>query len=333
MTNLTRCLAVAVVAVSMVAANAAQAQLKRITIGSNPSGSVFFLLATGFSKLLQEKLGIKSTAQPHAGSSVYLPLMDNGEITLGLNNSMDSVAAYRGKAPFKRAHNNVRALARVWIIPYGFMVKANSGIKSVADLRGKRVVTNVKSIVSLNMVNRAMLATAGLSLKDVTELSSGGIVRNIDMVVQGRADAAPVAYSMPAVRKAHATVPGGIAIIRLGSGANDAFMAKRAPGSATMLVTPHKRRPMFKKATLIATFDTYFNAGKQVSNEDAYRFTKTLHENWKAMNKAYPPTRGVKQAKLAPSNNMHPYHDGAIKYYKEVGLWSAANAKQQAAAK
>lgn len=100
-----------------------------------------------------------------------------------------------------------------------------------------------------------------------------------------------------------------------------------------MLVTPHKRRPMFKTDTLIATFDTYFNAGKQVSNEDAYRFTKTLHENWKAINKDYPPTRGVKQAKLAPASNMHPYHDGAIKYYKEVGLWSAANAKQQAAVK
>lgn len=98
-----------------------------------------------------------------------------------------------------------------------------------------------------------------------------------------------------------------------------------------MLVTPHKRRPMFKKATLIATFDTFFNAGKQVSNEDAYRFTKTLHENWKAINKAYAPTRSVKQAALAPASNMHPYHDGAIKYYKEVGLWSAANAKQQAA--
>jgi len=333
MTHYIKYLAVGAVAASMALANPAQAQLKRITIGSNPSGSVFFLLATGFSKLLQEKLKIKATAQPHSGSSVYLPLMDNGEITLGLNNSMDSVAAYTGKAPFKRTHKNVRALARVWVIPYGFMVKANSGIKTVADLKGKRVVTDIKSIVSLNMVNRAMLKSAGLSVRDVTELSSGGIVRNIDMIVQGRADAAPAAYSMPAVRKAHATVPGGIAFLRLGGGGNDAFMAKNAPGSRTIVVTPNKRRPMFKTDTLIAAFDTFFNAGKQVSNEDAYRFTKTLYENWKAVNKDYPPTRSVKQSALAPASNMHPYHDGAIKFYKEVGLWSAANAKQQAAVK
>ena len=82
---------------------------------------------------------------------------------------------------------------------------------------------------------------------------------------------------------------------------------------------------------MIAAFDTFFNAGKQVSNEDAYRFTKTLYENWKSINKDYPPTRSVKQSALAPASNMHPYHDGAIKFYKEVGLWSAANAKQQAA--
>jgi len=324
-------LAVGAVAVSMALANTAQAELKRITIGSNPAGSVFFLLATGFAKLLQEKLKIKATAQPHAGSSVYLPLMDTGEITLGLNNSMDSVAAYTGKAPFKRTHKNVRALARVWVIPYGFMVKTSSGLTNVRQLRGKRVVTDIKSIVSLNMVNRAMLTSAGMTVKDVIELNSGGIVRNVDMIIQGRADAAPVAYSMPAVRKAHATVPGGITILRLDAGVNDAFMAQYAPGARTIVVTPNKGRPMFKTDTLIAAFDTFFNAGKQVSNEDAYRFTKTLHENWKAINKAYAPTRSVKQAALAPASNMHPYHDGAIKYYKEVGLWSAANAKQQAA--
>jgi len=58
---------------------------------------------------------------------------------------------------------------------------------------------------------------------------------------------------------------------------------------------------------------------------------RSLHENWRAINKAYGPTRSVKWAALAPASNMHPYHDGAIKYYKEIGLWTAANAKQQAA--
>ena len=101
----------------------AEAKMKRITIGSNPAGSTYFLLAGGFAKLFQEKLKIKSTAQPHAGSSVYLPLMDKGEITLGLNTSLDSGMAVAGSTPYKKPLKKVRMIARVWILPYAYIVK------------------------------------------------------------------------------------------------------------------------------------------------------------------------------------------------------------------
>ncbi|MDP6927707.1 MAG: hypothetical protein QGG84_11540, partial [Rhodospirillales bacterium] len=64
----------AVGAFAIAGTTTAQAKMKSITIGSNPAGSTYFLLAGGFAKLFQEKLKIRSTAQPHAGSSVYLPL-------------------------------------------------------------------------------------------------------------------------------------------------------------------------------------------------------------------------------------------------------------------
>ncbi|MEE8334340.1 MAG: TAXI family TRAP transporter solute-binding subunit, partial [Alphaproteobacteria bacterium] len=163
MKTFARYAALGVLFAGIAATTAAEAKLKRITIGSNKQGSVFFLLASGFAKTLQQNLKIRSTAQPHAGSSVYLPLMDNGEITMGLNNSMDSGAAVRGKLPFRSKSSNVRAIARVWVIPYAFMVRADSGLKTIADLRGKKVVTKMSSIVSLTNLNIAMLRGGGLS--------------------------------------------------------------------------------------------------------------------------------------------------------------------------
>lgn len=333
MTIFFRCLAISVLVASMLSGNAAEAKMKRITIGSNPSGSVYFLLASGFSKLLQEKLGIRANAQPHAGSSVYVPLMDAGEITLGMNNSMDSGAAYSGQAPFKRPLKNVNAIARVWVIPYGYIVKANSGITSLAQLRGKRVVTDTGTVQSLARLNRTILATAGLTDSDVTSLRSGSVVKNIELVIQGRADAGAAALGMPAVRKAHASTPGGIRFLALGPKASDTFMAAGSPGSRTFGAKPSKRNAFIKKNITISAFDAYLNAGKQVSNDDAYTIAKTLHQNWKALQKAYGPLRGVAQSKLAPPTNAHPYHPGAVRYYKEAGLWSAANAKQQAKVK
>jgi hypothetical protein len=328
MRRITRVLTFGVAALALGASTAAEAKLKRITIGSNRQGSVFFLLASGFAKELQQQLNIKVTAQPHAGSSVYLPLIDNGEITMGLNNSLDSGAAVRGKAPFRAKATHVRAIARVWIIPYGYIVKASSNIHTMADLKGKKVVTHVKPIVSLRLLNHSLLSGAGLKPSDVTEFDSGGIVKNIDMVVEGRVDAAAAAIGMPVVRKAHAA--SGLRFIPVGAGTTDMSLAAEAPGARVYIQKPTKRYPFITKTTKMIAFDTYLNAGKQVGNEDAYDYARVLYTQWKKLQKAYGPLRGVKQSAIAPSDNPHLYHAGAIKYYKEAGIWSAANAKQQA---
>ena len=307
------------------AATTAEAKLKRITIGSNPAGSVYFLLAGGFAKHFQQDLKIRSTAQPHAGSSVYLPLMNKGEMVMGLNSSLDSGLAVAGKERFKNRIKNVRLLARVWILPYAYMVKESSGIKTLDDFRGKKIIVNVKTNVSLALTNRTVLSTAGLTEKDVDAVDSGGVVAGINMVVEGRADATTVALAMPAMRKTHATVPGGLRIIGLGKMANDEMLAKGIAGLYSMKVKPSKRFPFVREPLTIAAFDTYLNAGSQVGDDDAYRLVKSLHTNWKKLQKDYAPLRGTPVDGLAPANTSMPYHPGAIKYYKEAGLWTAGH--------
>lgn len=321
---------VAAAAVLLGVANPADAKIKRITIGSNPQGSVYFLLASGFSKLFQEELGIRANAQPHAGSSVYLPLMDVGEITLGMNSSLDSGMAWSAVAPYRSATKKIRAIARVWILPYAYMVKESSGIKTLADLRGKRIVVKFKTNVSLAQANKTILSSAGLTMNDVTAVESGGVVASIGMVVQGRVDAAPIATGMPQLRKAHATVPGGLRIIPIGPKGTDEFLGKGMAGLYTVKQSHSKRKPFVKGDITIAAFDSYLNAGTQVSDEDAYKMAKALYDNWKQLQKDYPPLRGTKQSRIAPANNPIPYHPGAVKYYKEVGIYSAANMKQDA---
>ncbi|MGA7485502.1 MAG: TAXI family TRAP transporter solute-binding subunit [Xanthobacteraceae bacterium] len=308
----------------------AQAEPKSITIGSNPAGSVYFLLASAFAKLFQDQLHIHSTAQPHAGSSVYLPLMDKGEITLGMNSSLDSGLAYDGKPPYERAMKKVRAIARVWILPYAYMAKENSGFKTVADLKGKTVVVKFKTNVSLAQANRVILSTAGLGEEDIKEVDSGGVVAGINMVVEGRADAATVALSMPAMRKADATVPGGLRILGLGPKANDEFMSKGMAGLRTMHVDPSKRWPFVRQPTTIAAFDTYMNAGTSVDDATAYAMAKAMYDDWKQLQKDYAPLRNTDQSLLTPADNPLPYHPGAVKFWKEAGIWTAENEKHDA---
>jgi TRAP transporter TAXI family solute receptor len=261
---------------------------------------------------------------------VYLPLMNKNEITMGLNSSLDSAMAFNARAPYKTATKDVRTLARVWTLPYAYFVRESSGMKTIADLRGKKVVVGIKSNVSLAQLNRTILSTAGLTVKDVKALQAGGIVPGINMVIEGRADAGITALGIPVIRKAHAGIPGGIRILSLGPKATDEFMGKGMEGSRTLMVKPSKRYVGVKGPIKIAAFESYLNISAAVSTEDAYMLAKTLHQNWKALNKDYGATRSVPVDKLAPPINPIPYHDGAVKYYKEAGIWSAANDKQQA---
>ncbi|MDP6175853.1 MAG: TAXI family TRAP transporter solute-binding subunit, partial [Rhodospirillales bacterium] len=237
--------------------------------------------------------------------------------------------AVAGTAPYKKRMQNVRLIARVWILPYAYMVKESSGIKTLADLKGKKVVVKFKTNVSLAQTNRTILATAGLTVKDVQAVDSGGVVAGINMVVEGRAVTTTVALAMPAMRKTHATVPGGLRILPLGPKATNEFLEKGIAGLYTMKAKPGKRTPFVRAPITIAAFDTYLNAGSQVDAKDAYALAKTVHTNWKAMQKAYGPLRGTPIKGLATPLNVMPYHPGAVKYYKEAGLWTDANTAQQ----
>jgi TRAP transporter TAXI family solute receptor len=325
----TKSAAIGAALLAMAVATEAEAKVKRITIGSNRQGSVFFLLASGFAKEFQQQLDIRATAQPHSGSTVYMAVVDKGEMTLGLNGSLDAGAAVRGSAPFKHKLKNIRAIAMVWTIPYGFMVRARSGLKSVADLKGRKVVTTTGPVINLTRLNLAYLRSGGLSVEDITSIKSGGIVDNINKVVEGRADAAAVALGMPAVRKAHVSVPGGIRILPLGAGGTDAFLGHAVPGARGLTQKPGSLRPFLDTPIRVAAYDAYLNAGKQVSTDDAYSFIKVLHNRWIAMQKTYGPLRPLPKDKIVPPTNPHPYHAGVVKYWKEIGLWTSAHEKQQ----
>ncbi|MFK7964055.1 MAG: TAXI family TRAP transporter solute-binding subunit [Burkholderiaceae bacterium] len=306
------------------------AELKSLTIGTNPSGTVFYLLGSGFAKLYQQKLKIRSVAQPNGGASVYLPLLDNGEMPLGMASSIESTLAYGGKAPFKRPMSNIRALARVWKIPYSFLVRNDSGIKSVADLKGKRVMVDMPTNASLTLLNKAILQTGGLTESGVQAMTSGGLIKGVDAVAEGRVDAAPIATGVPALKKSHAAVPGGLRILPLGDAVAESEFTKRLPGVGFWAHPPMKTRPYVDGKTKVALYSAFLNASSSLTDDDAYKLAKTLHENWEQLRKDYPPLRGVKQAELAPATNTVPYHPGAVRFYKEVGLWTADHDTQQA---
>jgi TRAP transporter TAXI family solute receptor len=317
--------------IALAAPTAAQAELKRITIGTNAAGTLYNQIGTVVSTLLQKQTGIPTTARPFAGTSVYLPQLQRGEIEFGLNSALDASIAYLGQDEYKQPLTKVRGVMMLARAYYGFYAKASSGLTSVADLKGKPVVMSYRAIASFDKVNSAIIATAGLANKDVSPVVVSGIPDTVRAIVENRVAAGASIIGIPMLREADAAVSGGLQVLTLGP--NEKEIEKLA-GFDAATIKPGPAYVGVKAPLKVARFSVFLNTGTHISADDVYKVVKTIHQNWETMRKEVPALRSIQANELVPVNFSHPYHEGAVRYFKEAGLWTPAHeARQQAVLK
>ena len=305
----------------------AAAQIRRITIGANPAGTNFNLVAGGFAKALQEALDVPSIVRPYSGSSVYIPLLQRGEIALGINSSIDSFLSYNGEPPYAAPMTNLRTLMAIYPLGYMYWVRADSGLTRVEDLRGKRVVLNYRGLVPLDRLNRAILASGGLTETDVVAVTAAGLTQGARLVAEGRADAVAMGYRLPVVRQMDAALSGGLRFLTMGS--NEARVAEIMPGAGVITVAPSAAVVGIEEPTRLAVYDTYLNTGTHLAADDASRIVEAIFANWPSLRRDYAVLEPVELEALTPAEPPLPYHDGAIKFLRADGLWTEAHEANQ----
>lgn len=317
---------IALAGLALAGVPAARAQ-GRISIATNPAGTLYYQLGGGFAKLLNEKLGVQAIVQPYAGTSAYLPLIESGEVTMALSSTLDAGSAYRGEQG-RTSMLRLRSLARMFPLRYAMLVRQDSPIRKVADLRGRRVVLNFKANVGLNPLNHTVLATAGLTEKDVVPTDVAGITQGVRAVVEGTTDATWVAVGIPAVKEAHASV--GIRYVDL-SGPNftEDFLDSRVPGLFPFTVNPAKNLPEVTEPIQVVGYDIFMMVSADMPAERARSILGALHEGFPGLQKDYPALRSGDVKRIASPTNTVPFHPAAAEYYREKGLWTAQNEAQE----
>ena len=299
--------------------------LRRVTIATGPTGTQYHQIGTSLTTVIERELDKASTARPHTGSSLYIPQMHRGELPFGLNNSTDTAAAYRGELVYTEPLNNLRAVMLVSRSPMQYFVRADSGITTMAELRGRPVVTSFRANVPFDIINAAALATAGLKLDDVQQVTVAGVPDAIRALVEGRVAAASTLLGIPAFREANATVPGGLRVLPLGP---EESALTAMPGFDVLEMQPGAT-PGVTVPTRVARMDIYLNSSINVSAEDVYQVVSAIHRNWAELQKALPAFRTVPADAVVPLSIGHPWHEGAVRYFREAGLWTEAHELRQ----
>jgi uncharacterized protein len=300
----------------------------QITIGSNPAGTHVYAVSAGLAKVLQERGGMRATIRPFSGSSVYIPMMQRGEIALGLNTSIDSYLSYNGLPPYSDAMTNLRLVANIFPLPIMYMVNAGSALRRIEDLRGQRVVVAFRANAALEQLHHGILATGGLGVDDVRAITVAGLPDAMRLLQEGRADAVPTGLDTALALQVHSALPEGIRYLTMG--ADETRLTQIMPGARPVAATPGPGSVGLDGPTVVAGVADYLNTGTHLSEDQIYRIVRTLHENWEELRRDYAQIRPTQADELAPADNLHPYHPGAIRYYREAGLWSDAHEHNQA---
>ena len=302
----------------------------RITLGTNPQGSLYYTIGGGIAAALQETLQRQVTVQPFTGSSVYLPLISAGELTMGLNSAIDIGAWYRGEEG--QAAPNLRVLARLWPLRQAFIARADDGMTTVADLAGKRTVTEFAALTAVSRVNMATLEAAGLSADDVEGVSVSGLSQGLEALTEGSVDATSAAIGIPLTQQANAAIPGGIRYLSLtGEAATKDFFDGVLPGVYPLEVAPNPAMPEITEPVVVSAYDIFLAVSADLPDEEATAILTALYDAFPQLREDYPPLRGGTQDAMATPTNTVPFHPAAVAFFKEKGLWTEENDAVEAA--
>ena len=199
-------------------------------------------------------------------------------------------------------------------------MRKDSHIKSIKDLKGKRVSAGFNAQKTIARTIPALLANAGLTYDDVQKVLAPNVSRSAEDFIAGKTDALFFALGSAPVKQAAASV-GGLRLLPIDD-SPDALkrMDDVLPGTYVLDVKPAPNLDGVTGPTKASPSISPFSPITDVKDDIVYAVTKALHGNKKALVAMFRAMALFNPDKMAKPVKGLPFHPGALKFYKEIGI-------------
>jgi TRAP transporter TAXI family solute receptor len=313
-------LAIAGAGTLLISTVAASAQT--LTLATDNVGTTYNAIGAGFAKTITEASKKRVIVRPHAGPDAYLDQLDKGELNFATFSSSTAYVAWHGQNKAKKSNRNIRLMmAGQGGLYVGFTALASSGIKTLADLKGKRVASDFGGHAVIGKSIEGALAAAGLTWKDVVPVPVTGANDGIKAMDNGRVDASWASLGQPVVRELH--VKKGVRYLTVPDTreAVDKMRSIIFPGVNVVKVAKNPAIGVPEDINLI-NYDAYLAGSKDVKDADVKAVLEAVWGNFEKLQKIHRGLMGFSGKAAVTPNPMIPYHPAAIAFYKEKGVWS-----------
>lgn len=301
-----------VVGVIVAGFSVAEAQTPSVRFAAGQQGSQNYGVNAALAQTFKASANIGATVQAFGGPTSYLPLVNSGELDVAAVVMPDLGDAVRGTGPFTgNAQKNLRLVAALFPSPVGLMVRKDSGIASIKDLKGKRVTWGLTAQISLLPYIEGALANGGLTKNDVKLVPVASVVNGVDDLVAGRADATLFALRGGKVVEADSAA-GGIRWLSFDtSAAAVQRMQAIAPESYLVRIIPADKVVGAPEPISTMAYDYVLVTGPKTSDAAITAMAKTLREKGVDIAKANKVLGAMTAESLSQSYKQIPHHPAA----------------------
>ena len=257
--------------------------------------------------------------QELANTADYIPLVNAGEIEFGIANVVQLTYAVNGTGMSEgRPNANLKMVATLMPFRSAYIVRKDSDIKSVEDLKGRRVPVFADKALG-DYVTKGYFANANMSLDQVDGVAVPNFPRMWASFAEGSADVAIVVVGAANSREYDASF--GIRYLSFENTPEALARTRKFLPQMYLQEMPAGSVPGIDKPTNVNVFDYTLFAGKDVSDDMVYKSVKALWEKEADLLAAGPFWNGFMKEKMSTPLGL-TYHPGAIKFYKEMGVWT-----------
>lgn len=288
-----------------------------ITVLTGGTSGVYYPLGVALSQVYEKNIpGSKNSVQSTKASVENLNLLDSdrGEIAFTLGDSLSDAWKGDEEAGFKKPLKKLRTVAGIYPNYIQIFALESSNIKSLADLKGKRISVGApKSGTELNA--RAVLKAAGLSYNDFAKVEYLGFGESVELMKNNQLDVTLQSAGLGGAALRDLAVSRKVVVVPV-----SAEVVKKIGDPAYQPGTiPAKTYEGQVAEVPTVAIQNFLVTRENLSVDTVYQMTKAIWSNLDALANAHAAAKAIK-INEAVGNAPVPYHEGAIKYYKEVGV-------------
>ena len=299
----------------LLSATSVMAQKYDLKLMTGPMGGSWYPLGGAISDSFQKDIPGLTLAVMPGGGVGNVEALQYGKAELGFSNSSSGVDGVYGRPPFKTKMTNMRQLANLYPQYFQMPVLVSSGIKSVADLKGKIIAPGPKGQTG-EFAARQVLEIYGLSYKDVAKVHHVSYNDTVALMKDGHCDAWLLCTTIPASSIMDLASTRKIDLLALPDD-KVAAMRKLNAGYVRKVIPKGTYQGVDHDVQTVGWY-THLIVSAKLPEDLVYKMTKSLVNNLPRYGGIVKAMKGLQPADLAEDIGI-PLHAGAMKYYKEIG--------------